>query len=106
LQTKYTHAKYLEDRAILASTNNDVLDINDYMIDLINNNEEIDLTVDSICKVASNIQDQDIMYPIEILNSFKFYGIPNHKLRLKVGILIMLLCNLIKVLDFEMVQDF
>ena len=94
LQTKYIDAKYLEDRAILAPTNDVVQEINDYVIDLINVDEEIYLSVDSICKAASNIPDQDIMYPIEFLNSLKFSGIPNHKLRLKVGIPIMLLCNL------------
>jgi ATP-dependent DNA helicase PIF1 len=94
LQTKYIDAKYLEDRAILAPTNDVVQDINDYMIDLINADEETYLSADSICKAASNIQDQDIMYPIEFLNSLKFPGIPNHKLRLKVGIPIMLLHNL------------
>jgi hypothetical protein len=40
LQTKYTDAKYLEDRSILAPTNDDVYEINDYMIDLINVDEE------------------------------------------------------------------
>jgi ATP-dependent DNA helicase PIF1 len=72
LQTKYTDAKYLEDRAILAPTNDVVHDINDYMIDLINADEETYLSADSICKASSNIQDQDIMYPIEFLNSLKF----------------------------------
>jgi hypothetical protein len=38
--------------------------------------EEIYFSAYSICKVASNIQDQDIMYPIEFLNSLKFSGIP------------------------------
>jgi hypothetical protein len=94
LKTKYNDAKYLEDRAILAPTNEDVQDINDYIIDLINVDEETYLSSDSICKAANNIQDQDILYPIEFLNSLKFPGIPNHKLRLKVGIPIMLLRNL------------
>jgi len=94
LQSKYTNAKYLEDRAILAPTNDDVQEINDYIIDLINVDDETYLSADSICKAASNNQNQDIMYPIEFLNSLKFPGIPNHKLRLKVGIPIMLLRNL------------
>jgi ATP-dependent DNA helicase PIF1 len=65
LQSKYTDANYLEDRAILAPTNDDVQEINDYIIDLINVDEETYLSADSICKVATNNQDQDIMYPIE-----------------------------------------
>ncbi|XP_075639608.1 uncharacterized protein LOC142611380 [Castanea sativa] len=63
------------------------------MIDLINADEETYLSADSLCKASSNILDQDVMYPIEFLNSLKFPGIPNHKLRLKVGLPIMLLRN-------------
>ncbi|XP_075645785.1 uncharacterized protein LOC142616929 [Castanea sativa] len=92
--TKFNNSKYLEERAILAPTNEIVEDINGYMIDLINVDEETYLRADSLCKASSNILDQDFMYPIEFLNSLKFPGIPNHKLRLKVGLPIMLLRNL------------
>ena len=106
LQTKYTDAKYLEDRVILAPTNDVVQDINDHIIDLIDEGEEIYLSADSICKAASNIQDQELMYPVKFLNSLKFPGFPNHKLRLKVGIPIMLLCNLNQSAGLCMVLDF
>jgi hypothetical protein len=46
LQTKYTDAKYLEDRAILAPTNEVVQDVNDHLIDLINEGEETYLSAD------------------------------------------------------------
>ncbi|KAK4597272.1 hypothetical protein RGQ29_015015 [Quercus rubra] len=92
--TKFSNVKYLEERAILAPTNEVVEDINGYMIDLINVDEETYLSADSLCKASSNILDQDVIYPIEFLNSLKFPGIPNHKLRLKVGLPIMLLRNL------------
>ena len=61
---------------------------------VINVDEEIYLSADSLCKDSSNILDQDVMYSIEFLNSLKFRGIPNHKLRLNVGLPIMLLRNL------------
>ena len=64
------------------------------MIDLINVDEETYLSADSLCKASSNILDQDVMYPTEFLNSLKFPGILNHKLKLKVGLPIMLLRNL------------
>ena len=64
------------------------------MIDLIDVDEETYLSANSICKASTNILDQDVMYPTELLNSLKFPGIPNHKLRLKVGLPIILLRNL------------
>ena len=64
------------------------------MIDLINVDEETYLSANSICKASTNILDQDVMYPKEFLNSLKFTSIPNHKLRLKAGLLIMLFRNL------------
>ena len=64
------------------------------MIDLINVDEETYLSVDSICKASTNILDQAVMYPTELFNSLKYPDIPNHKLRLKVGLPIMLLWNL------------
>ena len=93
-QAKFNNSKYLEERAILAPTNEVVEDINDYMIDLINVDEETYLSAYSICKASTNILDQDVMYPTELLNSLKYPGIPNHKLRLKVGLPTMLLRNL------------
>jgi ATP-dependent DNA helicase PIF1 len=65
LKTKYNDTNYLEDKAILAPRNEDVQEINDYMIDLINVDEEIYLNSDSICKAASNIQDQNILHLIK-----------------------------------------
>uniref|UniRef100_A0A7N2MG30 ATP-dependent DNA helicase n=1 Tax=Quercus lobata TaxID=97700 RepID=A0A7N2MG30_QUELO len=69
---KFNDSKYLEERAILAPTNEVVEDINGYMIDLFNVDEETYLSVDSLCKASSNILDQDVMYSIEFLNSLKF----------------------------------
>ena len=94
--TKFNNSKYLEERAILAPTNEVVEDINGYMIDLFNVDEETYISEDSLCKASSNILDQNVMYPIEFLNSLKFPGIPIHKLKLKVGLPIMLLRNLNK----------
>ena len=89
--TEFNNSKYLEERAILAPTNEVVEDIKDYMIDLINVDEKIYFSANSISKASTNILDQDVMYPKEFLNSLKFPGILNHKLRLKVGLPIMLL---------------
>jgi ATP-dependent DNA helicase PIF1 len=71
-----------------------VNEINDYMIDLLSSDTETYFSADSICKSSSYIQNEDVLYPVEFLNSLKFPGIPNHKLRLAVGLPIMLLRNL------------
>jgi ATP-dependent DNA helicase PIF1 len=34
------------------------------------------------------------MCPTEFLNNWKFPGIPDHELKLKVGLAVMLLCNI------------
>jgi hypothetical protein len=94
LHNKYTDGKYLEERSILGPTNDIVNEINDYMIDLLSPDTETYFNADSICKSSSYIQNEDVLYPVEFLNSLKFLGIPNHKLRLAVGLPIMLLRNL------------
>ena len=91
---KYTDGKYLEERSILAPTNDVVNEINDYMIDFLSLDTETYFSADSICKSSSYIQNEDIVYPVEVLNSLKFPGIPNHKLCLAVGLPITLLRNL------------
>ena len=40
------------------------------------------------------VTNKDRLYPLEFLNSLTFSGIPNHKLQLKVGNVIMLLRNI------------
>nr|XP_023883470.1 uncharacterized protein LOC111995771 [Quercus suber] len=94
LHSNYADGKYLEERSILAPTNDVVNEINDYIIDLLASNEETYLSADSICKASRYIQNEDVLYPVEFLNSLKFPGIPNHRLRLKVGLPVMLLRNI------------
>ena len=84
----------MEDREILAPTNEIVEEINNWVITLIDGEEKIFLSADSTCKASSYIEDQDMLYPTEFLNSLKFLGLPNHTLKVKVGLLpIMLLRN-------------
>ncbi|KAF8050471.1 hypothetical protein N665_1961s0003 [Sinapis alba] len=66
-------AKFFQERAILFPTNEDVNIINDYMLDKLDVNDE---ALDS-----------------DFLNTIKVSGLPNHRLRLKVGCPVMVLRN-------------
>ncbi len=94
LKVKYKDPSYLQDRAILAPTNEVVEELNDYIISSLNEEDHEYLSSDSVCKAYSNVANQDVLYPIEFLNTLRFPGLPNHKLTLKVGLPIMLLRNL------------
>jgi ATP-dependent DNA helicase PIF1 len=49
---------------------------------------------DSVCKSDENSEVQSEWFTIEFLNNIKFSGIPNHKLRFKVGCPVMLMRNI------------
>ena len=74
LHSNYADGKYLEKRSILALTNDVVNEINNYIIDLLASNEETYLNADSICKASRYIQNEDVLYPFEFLNSLKLPG--------------------------------
>ncbi|CAL4998052.1 unnamed protein product [Urochloa decumbens] len=94
IQINYRNRKYLEERAILCLRNETVNEINSYIMDQIPGEEVKYLSSDTICKGMSTIEDEDMLYPAEFLNSLKFSGVPDHKLILKVGLPIMLLRNI------------
>ena len=94
LENKYTDPSYLQDRAILAPTNEVVEELNDYVVSSLNGEVHEYLSSDSICKASSNVPDQDLLYTVEFLNTLRFPGLPNHKLTLKIGLPVMLLRNL------------
>ncbi|KAG2596891.1 hypothetical protein PVAP13_5KG209907 [Panicum virgatum] len=93
-QTNFQHPNYLKERAILATTNEIVDEINDYMINILPNPEREYLSADSISKCSDAVNDANILYPVEYLNTLNANNYPPHKLRLKVGVPIMLLRNL------------
>ena len=89
-----SNTNYLQERAILAPTNDIVDQINERIISTFDCEDRIYLSADTVSKTSPNALDQDVLYPVEFLNCLKFPGIPNHALHLKVGIPIMLLRNL------------
>ncbi|XP_071704144.1 uncharacterized protein [Rutidosis leptorrhynchoides] len=86
--------KFFEDRAILATTNEEVDSINDRILSTLSGEERVYYSSDSL----SPDEDDDIftqqLYSPETLNGLKVPGVPNHRLALKVGVPIMLLRNI------------
>ena len=52
------------------------------------------LYLDTVCKATMNYNTMENMCPTEFLNNMTFPGIPNHELKLKVGLPVMLLHNI------------
>jgi len=90
----YSNPEYIKNRAILATTNDIVKEINNYMVDLIPNSEKEYFSADSISKCMDAINDAHILYPTEYLNTLNANNFPAHRLKLKIGVPIMLLRNL------------
>ncbi|XP_020081827.1 uncharacterized protein LOC109705509 [Ananas comosus] len=94
IQENYNKVSYLRDRAIITPMNETTDEINKYVLSLLPNEEKVYLSSDSLCKSSRNAEDNDVLYPVDFLNSLKFNGVPNHELKLKIGAPIMLLRNI------------
>ena len=75
-------------------TNEVVEELNNYVVSCLHGEEQTYLSSDSICKASSNIVDQDLLCLGEFLNTLTSPRLPNHKLKLKLGLPIMLIQNL------------
>ena len=84
-------SSYFYDRAILAPTNEIVDKVNEHVLWLFSGEERFYLSSDSISKSNSNYGNNNDAFSIEFLNSIRASEVPNHKLLLKVGALIMML---------------
>ena len=93
-QRRFQDADYIKERAILATTNEIVDEINDYMVKLLPNQEREYLSADIISKCIDAPNDAEVLYPVEYLNTINSNNFPPHRLLLKVGVPIMLLRNL------------
>ncbi|KAJ9543755.1 hypothetical protein OSB04_023462 [Centaurea solstitialis] len=85
---------YLKERCILCPTNDDVDMINSHVLTKISGEMHELLSADEKCASTDNLEEMQIMYSCEFLNTLRFPGIPNHKLELKVGAPIILLRNI------------
>nr|XP_048328379.1 uncharacterized protein LOC125422003 [Ziziphus jujuba var. spinosa] len=84
---------YLRERAILALTLDIVESINDYMSSLNRTEKNTYLSSDATCRSDSNIDLIEDLHIPKFFNAIKCSGVPNHQLKLKVGVPVMLLRN-------------
>ncbi|XP_024636580.1 uncharacterized protein [Medicago truncatula] len=85
---------FFQERGILAPTLDSIEHINEFMMSLIPGEEKEYLTSDSIFRSGENSDVQSEWLTPEFLNGIKSSGIPNHRLKLKVGCPVMLLRNI------------
>ncbi|XP_071704670.1 uncharacterized protein [Rutidosis leptorrhynchoides] len=85
---------FFQERATLAPTHEHVNKINDRLLQLVPGEEFTYLSCDGVDASDNSMTGDRGMQYQEFLNNLKFSGIPNHKLVLKVGVLIMLLRNI------------
>jgi hypothetical protein len=84
---------FFQNRAILAPTLQVVEKVNDYIMSLLPNEERLYLSCDTLCKADDDVGIDRRWITTEFLNDIKCSGMPNHELRLKLGVPIMLLRN-------------
>jgi len=83
-----------DDAAILCPTIEAVEEVNDFIPSLIDGEERTYLSSDTPCQSDENNDIQSEWFMSEFLNDIKCSRIPNHKIKLKVGVPIMLLRNI------------
>ncbi|OMO65292.1 DNA helicase PIF1, ATP-dependent [Corchorus olitorius] len=89
----YAEPSYLRQRAIITPFNNVVDQINECMLDLMLGPPSDYFSHDSVSVPSGLTSGQLSSYPIEFLNTITSPGVPAHRLRLKVGAVVMLLRN-------------
>ncbi|XP_038721985.1 ATP-dependent DNA helicase PIF1-like [Tripterygium wilfordii] len=94
LLQKMGDSKYLQERTILAPTLEIVKTVNDFMLSLVPGEEITYFSSDSACKADVNVDSHEDLYTTEFLNSITSSGLPNHELKLKIGVSVMLLRNI------------
>lgn len=90
----YVRPDYLRERSILATTNDFAKDINVHVMSLVPTVSREYLSADSIDSSGDCVQEENLFYPVEYLNTIKIINFPCHKLTLIKGVPIMLLRNL------------
>jgi hypothetical protein len=94
IEKSYLDPFYFKDRAIVTPKNLTVSEINNFILDVIPGHKYNFLSCDSIQTTSGDIDNIDLLYPIEFINQLDFNGVPQHSISLKIGTPIMLLRNL------------
>ncbi|XP_017247877.2 uncharacterized protein LOC108219103 [Daucus carota subsp. sativus] len=92
--TNCKDAKYLRERAILTPTNQTVSHLNSLIVDKMPGDSVSYYSVDTVEEFGGTEDDFNSAFPIEYLNSINLPGMPPHDLKLKVGVVVMLMRNL------------
>ena len=90
-------------KAILTPKNTNVDLLNDEPLSRMHGVEICLLSVDSV-EDSNDTTNRADLFPVEFLNSLNIAGMPPHKLRLKIGIPVILLRNQILLWDYVMVH--
>ncbi|XP_015940781.1 uncharacterized protein LOC107466319 [Arachis duranensis] len=94
LVKNFRDPSFFQDRAILATTIENVEEINNYKVDLLPGDEKNYLSTDLICG-SDAYSDVDIDWiNVEFLNQIRCSSLPNHSSKLKIGVPIILLRNI------------
>lgn len=89
IESNYNDHRWISERSILTLRYESVDEINDHIL------QKIPGDMKTYCSIDTPIdENESTTYPTEFLNSLRHTGIPDHKLQLKVGALIMLMRNL------------
>lgn len=88
LESNMSKSDYIISGEILTTKNDNVDEINDYMMQRFQGEERVYYSVDEA------IDDVNGLYPIEFLNALTVGGLPPHFLRLKIGCPVILLRNI------------
>ncbi|XP_053202450.1 uncharacterized protein LOC128387301 [Panonychus citri] len=82
---------FFTDKAILCPKNIHCDEINEGIVDMISSDEKIYTSLNTIVDDGS---ESNVHYPTEYLDTLEISGLPSHKIKLKKGVVVILLRNL------------
>ncbi|CAN1819972.1 ATP-dependent DNA helicase PIF1 [Linum perenne] len=92
--SNYHNPTYLASRAVLAPHHEMVHKINKYLLSQMPSEESTYLSSDYVENANGKLHSMDHDLPVEMLNTLQVAGFPDHEIKLKVGVPIILLRNI------------